>query len=388
VEKLKRQLGENDKKYLKAHRRHLNNVYCMKSALACKTIHLGNGIWAYLPPYEAQNSGRLTHIGGGFQSATRDFQAALFADIPDYLNMDMVASQPNGVIQQLQLAGLDASWLETYRDTPDNKYVYSRQAGLSVDTWKDCLNATLMGTDVFLPTLKILTRFASLWKVQKEKRPALLKYIYEEADGNAQKAYNLYVQFYKVIEPLHAVLKQWHNWLIDVYIPENQKAGKQGNFYLVNACQMKLYVTEIRDGEIKPINRRELKKTIPAWLLQGQEARFMAEVGKLGSKYNYEFKQNFHDGCIVEGQIPLEAQEEAAALSGTLNAKLEEKRFVNPYKEEEEVELEKALEDFSDLGDPNEQYDDVEEDWEEILRGVYEIERLMQEEGWRFAPFE
>jgi hypothetical protein len=341
--RLKYELGVDHPDYIYASQCFIACCASFKAVVACNPVHLQGDLWIYNPPYKTQGSGRLTHIGGGPQNALFEMQCAMFADIPGYKNYDMVSSQPNGVIQWLEEANLDSSWLVEYRDTPKAKHVYSGRTGMSPECWKDCLNSILMGTQVVEPGLnkqgkdKIQTCFLGIvhGTVSENNCGALFQYILKECKGDAFKATRVYHRFYQVVEPLVAVMKQWHDWLLKVYLLQNLKNNRSGS-YIIGACGTKLYLDDL--------TVQQKKCQVAAFLLQSREARYVAEIARLAPQYGYMMKQNFHDGFVCEGEVPVEAQQEAAKLAGLTNAALGEKPFTNPYAEQEAAQLERARE--------------------------------------------
>ncbi|MCW5317911.1 hypothetical protein GTQ43_30330 [Nostoc sp. KVJ3] len=140
--------GQYSKEHKKAKARFINDDHCFKAILNQSPVRISEDIWCYSPAYRVQMSGRVSHILGGLQSASRRMKGAAYMGIQDLRNYDLKASQVSGLIQQFKLAKLDASWLENYRDSPSAKKDYAAQVGVSIDCWKKCLCALMFGAYV------------------------------------------------------------------------------------------------------------------------------------------------------------------------------------------------------------------------------------------------
>ena len=291
--------------------RWLNDYLCFECILQQKPKQVTDELWIYPPAYKATLSGRLSHLRGGFQSCSAEMKAAAFDGVPDVHNVDLEASQVNGLIQLLEIARLDSSWLITYRDTPNNKTIYAERAGMSIKCWKRCLLALCMGAT--MP--KRLIRLG-------DRENSIIEFVRDECDGDIAATSAIIEKFTMVVGPLADVLSQWHNWLLSHYVPATKKAGR-GGWYITNKVGMKLNITEY----LRKFRVWKVKAKLAAFLLQGQEAAFIHTLTILGAKYGYKAMGNEHDGLIVLGTIPDEAVAEAARLSGLENAKLVEKPF-------------------------------------------------------------
>jgi hypothetical protein len=237
-------------------------------------------------------------------------KAVAFSRVEDVHNYDLVSSQVNGLIQQFEIAGLDTSWLVEYRDTLSNKRVYAELTGMSEDCWKPCLIALIMGAHLPLRV-----------SGTDRRKNTILKKLYKEAGEDIDKTKVLLRNFTNTVAPLHTELRRWHDWLLDTYIPAVKKHGRGGSFIL-NRCGKRLYLSSL------PKARHEARRKVAAFILQGQESCFIHHLTLLDHKYGYRVIANEHDGVITIGGIPAEAVNEAAVLSGLMNARLEEKPFV------------------------------------------------------------
>lgn len=306
--------------------------------------------WECYPAYKYDEfAGRICYIGGGQQTCSRETQDCLFGD-NIYKNNDLVASQVNGVIQLLEYFNIDASWFINYRDLPNNKQHYADLVGISKDAWKLCILSEIMGTDVPVNGNNLQKLFDNLHLVPLDKRSALRKHLYAEAKGDPIVAATYMKRFLEVTAGAIAALKQLHTKLVYEYLPANKKLGTSGNYYITNVNGAKLYITEKRTingvTKIRQKSFNTLKAEVAAFLLQGNEAHHISHLAKLADDHGYKVIANMHDGLITEGEIPLEAQKEASQLSGLRNARLEEKPWVNRYKQVESDEREEARRQF------------------------------------------
>ena len=358
---LRDEQGINSRAYRKARAQYISDYWALSSVvLDGGAIHGKDGYAFYTAAYHAQKSGRLTHHRGGFQSASRELTAAAFSGIEEYNNYDMAAAQPRCAIQILEMSGFDASFLKDYINTPKAKYIYSEKIGVNVQTWKDLLIATLMGTKI-LPlntdtkeTFIKLGRAIALYEQQKAagqdyvmlpdgsfskqrlERPAPTAHynlLLEEFNYDGEKAFVAYQRFFSACQSLIVEIEGFSTWLLTLVgkkksdiittapIWLNQIAGK---FYVKNAACMSLDITEMRADLL-------VSKAM-AHLLQGAEAAFMCQIIALSPKYGYKPVQDFHDGAVIEGTVPKEAEEEATKLSG-ISASLETKPFVSLIKQ-------------------------------------------------------
>jgi hypothetical protein len=305
-------LRENSKEYEKELRRYNGNLACRNAVLKRTLGTAAEGINYYRPAYSVTKSGRIHQIGGALQSCSRLMKHHAYIDIPNLYNYDLNASQVNILIQQFEHAGLDTSWLKTYRDTPNNKYEYAKKAGVPVDEFKTCLLCVVMGGHLPRSTKDYASRDNSI-----------LKKLANLAGGDEDKLEELRAGFAEVVMPLVEQLEKWHEWLLTEYITREKKYSPAG-WFIKNAVGMRLYLSELPKGK----DRWLAKSQLAAFLLQGVEASTIHNLTMLGDKYGFTPVSNEHDGLITRGKIPPEAVMEAARLSGFRNARLEIKGYV------------------------------------------------------------
>lgn len=333
VEEARQEFGAKSREYRSARARYLNDFGCYHTLrVCCRAVPFKGNIWVYKPAYRAQTSGRISHIGGGLQSASKAMQTAAFWGIEGYWNGDMPSAQPKAMIQLMSQAKVDTSWLENYISTPNAKQELAEQIGISVSAWKACLNAMLMGTQIFDLGESTLNHFVGLGskigflKQQVEvgrvvnqglfAPPAIMNQLLRAFNYDGYEAYSAYVRLYTIAEPLINSLRLYHSYIKNTVIPQAPRTTKYGQ-YIENQVGARIYLNEL-------MGNREAK--IVAHLLQGLEAAFMVAIFQLKEKYNFSVHQDMHDGAIFSGEIPPGAIEEACILSG-VSGSLEVKPF-------------------------------------------------------------
>ncbi|MBF0290266.1 MAG: hypothetical protein HQM14_20825 [SAR324 cluster bacterium] len=305
------------KEFLSLRGKYINDRTCYSTVLGQVSDDVdGLGFHRYTAAHRVQKGGRLSEIGGGLQSASREMKLASTLGIPNLFNYDLVSSQVNGLIQEFARFNLNTEWLEDYRDIPDSKREYAEFIGIDVATWKICLLATIMGSSVSRNVNSSV--FRALTDYQRR--------VHKNSIG-------LTLRFYKLlgsIKPLKYVLDKWHGILISgggggvsdsrAYTYANQK-------YLKNAAGMKALVGNILDdGRVKPlVDKNKLKRELAAFVLQGQEAAFIHHLTVLSEEFGFVVVGNEHDGLITIGEIPVAAIVKAGELSGLENPSMKKK---------------------------------------------------------------
>lgn len=293
-----------EKKCRKALNRYTNDQKCFEILLAQKKGPHGSSAFRYKAAYRIQMSGRITQIGGGAQSASREMKSQIYEDIPNVHNYDIKSSQAHILIDFLEEAGLDSTWLRTYIQTPGAKYKYAERAGLSVDAWKSCLYALFMGAT--LPQ-DILESEGSIRS--------------EIEDGvGSEKLEETYERFREVVAPLYETLQAWHKYLFYTWISENSYRGYAGRRYVKNDAEVRLCVDDIE-------NPYELKKIVAAFLLQGREAAYIHNLTLESKRHDFTVVSNEHDGLVTIGEIPKMAVQAVRDALDMDYVQLEEKSF-------------------------------------------------------------
>lgn len=299
--------GVKSKEYLKVRGRYYNDLTCRNICLNQRAKEIIPGFYTFIPAYRPSSTGRI-HFQ--LQNASRIMKEKAFKNIKNLNNYDLRSSQAIGLIQQFKLAGLDTTWLDDYKNNKEAKKEIAEYIGVSVDTWKKCLCALLMGG--YVPC-----------KSNCNSNAKIMEYLLKDCDNDYEKFSIIFPKFYETIKPLKLEIDKWHNWLLDVYCP---KLGTYpgGKLHLKNPTGMTLNIDELPSGK----NLWLRKAKVAAFVLQGQEAAFIHHLTVLSLEYDYKVLQNEHDGLIVSGIIPQEAVDKACSRSGMTSASLELKSFL------------------------------------------------------------
>ena len=265
--------------------RYLNDSSCRKAFLDYKPVQHSGDIWFYTPTWEAKSTGRLHVVGGCMQSASGDMKRLAYSGIDDLKNYDVKSSQVFITINLLEQAGLDASWLIEYIETPNYKEEYGRRAGISGDLFKRIVIAMCMGAQ--LPKSLLNSEYSEY---------SILDYLAEIA-CDKQHLSVLLKDLRAVVEPLSSVLKEWHRYLLDTYIPKHRRGA-----YLPNAAGYYLNLNELR------LNHHRYKWSdvarVAAHILQGLEAACIQEMIGRSEEANFTPISCEHDGFIVSSGEP------------------------------------------------------------------------------------
>lgn len=294
----------------------IDKVFCMSSG----GKKLDNGLMEYYPSYEMQYSGRITEMGGGLQSASRELKKAAFSNIPNLYNYDLKSSQVYGLIQWFEIANLECEWLVEYLKR--NKKEYADYVEVSVDCWKSLFLSLIMAAH--LPHPDKVKKYIELNQFE-ESTDSLLRYISNEADS-IEDAIEKYTRFYRIVFPLKIELDKWHNWLLNSYVPLSSVMVK-GKQYISNKTGATFCLSDYKKADGKWKNILELKRRIAPFFLQGNEAAFIHHLTWVSEHYFYKILNNQHDGVVSLGKIPQEAIDYAREASGLKYAQLELKEF-------------------------------------------------------------
>lgn len=268
------------------------------------------GIMQFSPAYYPQSTGRLTHHMGGLQACSRRMKEAAYSGIPGLRNYDIKASHPHILLQLFEEAGIHSNWLTAYLDNPNAKHTFAGEVGISVDTWKQCLYAFLMGGEV---------------SSVAHERPvnSIEEYLSREADTRIELM-ELLQAFSKAVSLLKADLDALIHYLRTEWITNHSNRGYAGRQYIHNAAGSSLAASKFLNSTGKLVSKGRLL----AFIMQGMEASFIHHLTLLGEQYGFTPIANEHDGLITLGEIPHEAVEEARRLSGFKYSQMEEKAFV------------------------------------------------------------
>lgn len=345
VEAIKEKHGYQSSEAVHAQHQLNNIVSCYLMVHYYRPVYVDNGLAVVIPAYKSQESGRMSAQLGLIQNMPREMQAAFLAGVPNVHNYDLVASQANMLRQELTKAGISSEWLNSYIENPKSKYQYATQVFQSADhkavsAWKTILCAILMGSKFpsEMTDEKVKAKLLYLEKNSNNDGAAMVElfnYYFGQANW-LDKAVAAYKRLVTAIKPLIKAMKLWHTYLFTTWKAANLKTSKAGQ-YVTNAYGMKMYL-KLNPGakapngcKLKPNGKGYRKdkeqSKLAAFILQGQEAYFIAVLTTLGEKYGFQPMCNMHDGLVTQNEIPEEAVAEAALITNTENAKLEEKPF-------------------------------------------------------------
>jgi hypothetical protein len=318
-----------------------NDVNCLSSVIYDHAaINLPNGKCSYVPAFKAQVSGRISHLGGGFQSASRGLTAAGFCE-QDYINYDLKSAQPAIYLQMLEQYNIsDQGWLENYISGRTGKKAIAEQIGIKVDTWKRVLCGILMGAIVpaidkaekgFLNISRALPAQArNKNKDKKHKKfvaPSIYNYFLEEFNNDPQLAFQAFKRFSNVCAPLLGAIREVGTLIKTAIKTQDDKTlpqlfkGKEGSF-IKNAAGMSL--------QLAGIPKAGLISKVQSHLLQGAESCLISNILKQSEEYGFKPILDFHDGFLSDGEVPQAAIDKAAAACGIRGA-LEIKPLVSPF---------------------------------------------------------
>jgi len=301
--------GRDSDEYRAAYGRYLSDKYSYLSVLN-QHPEVNGSVGAFHPAYIVRSTGRIHHIGGGLQSASRLMKAAAYTGIDDLRNYDLENSQSRLVIQYLEEAGLDPSPLEGYLEA--GRDAYAGKIGISPDLLKGLFLAMLMGATVPKRFDRLTVRPGTF------VRRTMLEY-----DNDERRVRQALEGFREVFDSVIIQLSRWHKYLVEEWIAQHQETRGRSGATVSNAVGKKFSVAELRALEdFRAIPR------LSAFLLQGHEALFIHTLTTLGTMHGFTPVGNEHDGLIVLGEIPSEAIDAASRLSGLRNAKLVEKPFI------------------------------------------------------------
>lgn len=278
-----------------------NDRLCAQSIFA--GMRVLDGVCHYTPSYTPQSSGRIGEQGGGLQSCSKAMKEAAFSDIIDIHNYDLRSSQGYVLLQELQLAGIDDTWLSAHLG-PGMFEARSEQVGLSKKTYKKCFFATIMGA-------------AHVW-VEKGYVGALQDALVEELK-DVRLARQKFGELIAQLRPLKELVSKWTAWLLDDPSCPHRKVVERQEV-LESAAGQKLILDRSR-------SKKELQREAAAHILQGQEAAFIHHLTILAKDFGFQPISNQHDGLVTIGTVPEEARRKAAQLAGLVFAFLEEKPF-------------------------------------------------------------
>lgn len=263
--------------------------------------HVEGPVYAFTPAYRATRTGRLSAQHSLLQSCSREMKEAAFKEVPNMKNYDIKSSQMVILSEYFQRAGIESDWLDSYVENPRAKYEWAERAGLSVDTWKSCLYALLMGGSA----KKSGMYTHDIWENIVKEYP------------DEEKAYEVLQQFKDVTAPLREALSEWHDYLVNEWYPSNERWNRAKNDV---GMPIRRATFEKETG---------FKRALAAHMLQGREALFIHSLVLLSrlNQFDFEVVSHQHDGLVTIGEIPQEAIDLLKQDSAMEYVQLEEKSF-------------------------------------------------------------
>lgn len=336
---LKSELYSLEQKY-KNERSSQRTILAQKPIVSATTGTKGEILYEYSAAYIPQRSGRLSEIGGGLQNASRIFKHRAFIHVKTAKNYDLKASQAAILIQELDVCHLDSSWLRKYIGDDNAKQTYADELGINTDTWKKCLYSTIMGSVPHLPKTAVINALRDHFELDKGQSKS-------RAHISAKQALKV---FKDVAGDLIRVCNKWRDYIISPeshYLYDTRKGyrcwfnacGMHHKRYCLDRNDRLLLMTTVKKHKanpqkyaLTPLKTRKTaaaKRSLAAFILQGQEACFIHELTLECKKHNIKILRNEHDGVISDKKIPAKLVSLAAQKSGLQRAGLDRKRIAS-----------------------------------------------------------
>ncbi|WP_300463696.1 hypothetical protein [Desulfobacula sp.] len=331
--------GRCYKKHLKEFKTHRGRYYSDLSSLTTilantptktgKIKKNGHPIYLVKASYRSQKSGRLFEIGGGFQSASRAMKYVSIVNIPVY-NYDIKSSQGFILKQEMEKYRIKCGWLQKYLERKDAKNIYADKTGITVDLWKECFYALIMGAEA------------------PNKKGAIYKTIASQLGIDRIRANVIHKRFLSVTADLRKATREWRETLFSDPIKQHISMYNDCLRWK-NACGMifrDYSIGKKEDPENSLVNDTgkksndhyaNCKRKLAAFMLQGQEALFIHRLTVLCSKSNIPVYRNEHDGIITGKKIPPKIIETARIESGFKEADIVIKQICSDSEFEERL---------------------------------------------------
>jgi hypothetical protein len=324
-------------RWRKLRQSYLNDLQCYATILRQRPRRVEGDIWEYDTAWEAQGiSGRVSEIGGGMQSASKEMKAAAYTGVQTH-NYDIVGSQLSDVITATEMVpDIDTEELEEiYLET--TKTDNAKAIGIERSAYKSLLYAT-----TFLASWApdVSTALAQANPVTGV--PQTLKIIRTAGWQEGIDVDQVYERAQSHFLPLKKAVRKLADYLLTDYWEDHKQNA--GGWYMENACGVTFRKSDYEDS-----STHETRSKVLAWFLQGAEADKMHRLAARCQEQGTEVLGNEHDGLITASPIPDNLQNEVLKSSD-----LERKPF-----EEDRIEVESAT---------TNELDDVQEDMNDIIR--------------------
>lgn len=312
-----------------------NDIMCYAAILRQKPELLTGSTYRYGLAYAVQKSGRISQVGGGAQSCSREMKQALYRDLeglPPVFNYDLKSSQAYILRAMMTEAEIDTSWLDDY--LASDKSLYADQVGISIPAWKSAFYSTVMGADL-APSLSFKKRNSAMADIFYDEfyAPGRLFDRLEAGIGKVEglggpetirQAEEAYQRFREVVNPFHQQLRKWKEMLKATLVDHHGKPNRAGRS-VTNAVGVHMSWT--REVEESGSEKAALGK-LAAFVLQGKEAAFIHRLTAALPEHQVMPISNEHDGLVTLGAIPAGLIDRVREQENMPYAELVEKNFV------------------------------------------------------------
>ncbi|NJL51599.1 MAG: hypothetical protein HC930_04155 [Hydrococcus sp. SU_1_0] len=308
----------------------------------------------YKVAYRKQRSGRISEIGGGSQSCSREQKHEGWSELANVRNYDIKSSQIWGLYRQFKEAnecGCDLNINSLDKYLKGNKNILADEVGVSVDCWKGMLYGLFFGgfpkftKEGKVPNWKKSNQYLKVEIIHKHICKELgiktdwsdcrKKRIWNASSNDILRIRIILQRFYNQNNALINELTKWHKYLGTRYLHHraSYSGGGKRTVYITNKCDMKLelseYLTYNQDRKERYLNREGHRK-LASHILQGQEAVFIHYLTWYSSadpECPYRVLSNQHDGLVVYGSITQEYINRACLDTDFPGIQLVEKPF-------------------------------------------------------------
>jgi hypothetical protein len=324
-------------RYRQLRESYMNDLRCYDSILRQRPRHVEGKIHEYDTAWKPQMiSGRVSEIGGGLQSASREMKAAAYEDV-EVWNYDIKGSQLGDVIKATEMVpSVDTEELKKQYQTADKvdcdpKTENAEALGISRDTYKSLLYAT-----IFLGSWSSSASTALDEANPFTGIPQTLKILRQAGWKEGIDVETVYRRAQSHFFPLKEAVRKLADYLLTTYWEEHKYNA--GGWVMKNDCGV-----TFRKGDYEDASTHKIRSKVLAWFLQGAESDKMHCLADLCRKEGIEVMGNEHDGLITASPIPEEIQDEVLK-----DSVLERKPF-----EEYKVEVKEEMGE-QEVGDPQE----------------------------------
>lgn len=264
-----------------------------------------DGIYEYTPAYKVQKkSGRISEIGGGLQSCSRQMKEAA-RKVDDVHNYDIKSSQLNLLVQRMSDAELKHQPLLKFLEY--DKEHFASKLGISRDNYKRLFYATLFGA-------RVNESWSDATKDSNGKNlsafPSIIKSISDDPESLYNRASNL-------LRPIQQCVQRFADYYLNEYFNKHSHTTCKGK-YIKNESAVTFYPEQYEEG----FERRSAALT---HVLQGDEAALIHTITKKSENHRFSVIGNEHDGLITKNKINYEVVRKSKKTIGFERAEMTEK---------------------------------------------------------------